>query len=283
VQKHFLKLNTPWVESDLFKLHLKHKSKKFINIAKKFNKDGYVIVDLKLSKKDLKQIIKDISKLAADENAKKNPKMYHYNKNPRLIEGYKKFQSIKNLCKNKKIIEILEYLYEKKPIPINSINFIKGTDQPLHSDYIHFSSMPHKYLSAAWIALEKTNEKNGPLFVVPGSHKLDLIDYSLFGLKTPTSTQELSKFYKIYEKYVAQLIKIKKLKKKTIKLKPGQAIIWAANLLHGGKKILNQSRTRFSQVVHYHFDKCDFVYNPGFSNVSKGKYALRDLRTLKIS
>ena len=44
--------------------------------------------------------------------------------------------------------------------------------------------MPHKYLCAAWIALEKTDEKNGSIIVVPGSHKFDLIDYSLFNLKT---------------------------------------------------------------------------------------------------
>ena len=31
-------------------------------------------------------------------------------------------------------------------------------------------------------------------------------------------------------------------------------MIWAANLLHGGKKIIDQSRTRFSQVIHYHFE-----------------------------
>jgi ectoine hydroxylase-related dioxygenase (phytanoyl-CoA dioxygenase family) len=283
MQKNLIKLNTPWVESDLFEEHIKFKSKKFNNLAKKFNKDGYVIIDLKLSKKDLKQTVQDISKLSNDINAKKNPKIYHYNKNPRIVEGYKKHKSIKNLCKNKKIIEILKYFYEKKPIPINSINFIKGTDQPLHSDYIHFSSMPHKYLAAAWIALEKTDEKNGPLVVAPGSHKLDLIDYSLFGLKVPTSMQELSKFYKIYEAYIKKLIKVKKIKTKTIKLKPGQAIIWSANLLHGGKKIIDQSRTRYSQVIHYHFEKCEFIYNPGFSNISKGQYALRDLNALKIN
>ncbi len=283
MQKNFLKLNTPWVESDLFQDCIKYKSKKYIKLAKKFNKDGYIILDLKLSKKEINKTIDDISKLARDESAKKNPKIYHYNENPRIIEGYKKFQSIKRLCKNKKIIEILKYFYEKKPVAINSINFIKGTDQPLHSDYIHFSSMPHKYLSAAWIALEKTDEKNGPLIVAPGSHKFDLIDYSLFGLKTPTSMQELSKFYNIYENYIAKLIKAKKIKSKTIKLKPGQAIIWSANLLHGGKKIIDRSRTRFSQVVHYHFEKCDFIYNPGFSNISEGKYALRDLNKLKIS
>ncbi|MDB9940752.1 phytanoyl-CoA dioxygenase family protein [Candidatus Pelagibacter sp.] len=282
MQKNLLNLNTPWVESELFGDNLKYKEKKFIKYAKKFNKDGYVVIDLKVSKKDLKKTIEDISNLAKAESVKKNPKIYHYNKNPRIVEGYKKFKSIKNLCKNKEIINILKYFYEKKPIPINSINFIKGTDQPLHSDYIHFSSMPHKYLCAAWIALEKTDEKNGPIIVVPGSHKFDLVDYSLFNLKTPTSMQELSRFYKVYETYVNKLVKLKKIKTKTLKLQPGQAVIWAANLLHGGKKIIDQSRTRFSQVIHYHFDKCDFVYNPGFSNVSKGQYALRNLDKLKI-
>ena len=283
MQKNFLNLNVTWVESELFEYNIKYKKKKYLKYAKKYNKDGYVVIDLKISKKDLEKTIQDISALANAEGVKKNPKIYHYNKNPRIVEGYKKFKSIKNLCKNKKIIDLLKYFYEKKPIPINSINFIRGTDQPLHSDYIHFSSMPHKYLCAAWIALEKTDDRNGAIVVVPGSHKFNLIDYSLFKLKTPTSMQELSKFYKIYENYVIKLIKSKKIKTKTLKLKPGQAVIWAANLLHGGKKIIDQSRTRFSQVVHYHFDKCDFVYNPGFSNISKGQFALRDLKKLKIN
>ena len=166
---------------NFFQNHIKYKSKKFLKYAKKFNKDGYVIVDLK-NKKELEKTIEDIKRLAKVDDVKKNPDIYHYNKNPRIVEGYKKFNSIKNLCKNKRIIELLKYFYEKT-CSNKLINFIKGTDQPLHSDYIHFSSMPHKYLCAAWIALEKTDEKNGSIIVVPGSHKFDLIDYSLFNLK----------------------------------------------------------------------------------------------------
>ena len=65
--------------------------------------------------------------------------------------------------------------------------------------------MPHKYLAAAWVALEKTDEYNGALTVVPGSHKLDIIDYSLFNLKTPSTTEQLSKYYGIYEDYVKKI------------------------------------------------------------------------------
>ena len=49
-----------------------------------------------------------------------------------------KSKTIKELALNKKILTLLNFLYRKKPVPINTINFIKGSDQPLHSDYIHF-------------------------------------------------------------------------------------------------------------------------------------------------
>ena len=101
MQKNFLNLNVPWVESELFEYNLKYKKKKFLEYAKKYNKDGYVVIDLKISKKDLEKTFQDISTLANAEGVKKNPKIYHYNKNPRIVEGYKKFKSIKNLCKNK--------------------------------------------------------------------------------------------------------------------------------------------------------------------------------------
>ena len=128
-------------------------------MAKSFNKNGYVVIDLNLSKNYLNHVIKDILQLEIKSDTKKNPEIYHYNESPRIVEGYKKSKFIKGLCLNKKIISLLNYFYEKKPVPINSINFIKGTNQPLHSDYIHFSSNPHKYLAAAWIALEKTDAR----------------------------------------------------------------------------------------------------------------------------
>ena len=277
-----INLSLPWVESDLLEFYLNSKPKKIQKIAKLFHDNGYIIVDLKLSKNYINATINDIKNLAFNSNSKKNPKYYHYNKNPRIIEGFKKSKFIRNLCHNKIVITLLKKLYEKKPIPINSINFIKGTDQPLHSDYIHFGSIPHKYLAAAWIALENTDYKNGTISLVPGSHKLDIVDYETFNLPTPSSTEEISKFYKIYENYIKDVVKSKKLKIKNIKLKPGQAIIWAANLLHGGKKIIDKKRTRFSQVVHYHFENCKFIYNPMFSSPSEGRFSERNIKKLEI-
>ena len=45
---------------------------------------------------------------------------------------------------------------------------------------MHFSSVPERYLAGAWVALEKTNKLNGPLAVVPGSHKFPIVDFNTF-------------------------------------------------------------------------------------------------------
>ena len=106
--------------------------------------------------------------------------------------------------------KLLNFLYESKPLPFSTINFIGGSEQPLHSDYIHFGSMPHKYLVGVWVALENVNKNNGPLKVVPGSHKLSLIDYQDIKREKATNLNELEKNYRVYEKYIKNLVKYKK-------------------------------------------------------------------------
>jgi hypothetical protein len=55
----------------------------------------------------------------------------------------------------------------------------------------------------------------------------------------------------------------------------GQALIWAANLLHGGAPQLNPDLTRWSQVTHYYFENCAY-YTPLFSEPFFGKIHFRE-------
>ena len=89
---------------------------------------------------------------------------------------------------------------------ISTINFYAGTEQPLHSDYIHFGSVPELYLAGAWFALEKVDNNNGYLIIVPGSHKLKIINFSDFNLNIPKTSKELENHYSIYENYLEDLI-----------------------------------------------------------------------------
>lgn len=277
-------LKKPWIESDFSKSILK-KKKVSIKLQKDTNffvKNGYLILKNVITESEIKKCLLDFNKIVNSKDYKTNPDYFHYNKNPRIVEGWKKSNIIKKIAYKKKIINYLKFFYSKSPVAFSTINFQGGTEQPLHSDYIHFGTLPELYLAGVWFALEKVDKFNGPLVIVPGSHKLPIIDFSILNLPIPKSSKELKHYYTIYEQYLEELIKEKKMKKKEVYLNKGDAIIWAANLLHGGTKIIKNKRTRYSQVVHYHFKGLEKIYNPCFSDKKNGIYAERNLTKIKI-
>ena len=246
-----------------------------------FDEKGYVIVDLNYPDSFYKDLINDVDTINNSQDKKLNPKIYHYNKHPRLIEGWKKSDNIKQVALDRTLIETLKYLYNREPIPFSTINFTRGTEQPLHSDYFHFGSMPELFLAGVWVALEDIHPDSGPLSVVPYTHKSPIVLPSDLGIvDIPKNIGEVKKNYSIYEDYVRKYIDDNDLKLETPILKQGQALIWAANTFHGAGKIKNSEITRYSQVTHYHFEGLDFCYNPNFS--SREKYVYRDVEVSRI-
>ena len=275
----------PWFETIFANKILKKEKNISKNLKKKakfFIDNGYLIIKNVINDKFANSLVKDFYKIINSNEFKKNPKYFHYNSSPRIVEGWKQSKYIKNLCFQNEVISFLNFVYLKKPVPISTINFLKGTEQPLHSDYIHFGSIPELYLAGAWYALEDVDETNGPLTICPKSHKLGIIDFTDLNLKIPSSTDQLKTNYTIYEQYLEEVIKEKKLKKKKIHLKKGDVLIWAANLLHGGSKIKKKNKTRLSQVIHYHFKNLNKIYNPCFSSRSNGIFAERDIKSITI-
>jgi ectoine hydroxylase-related dioxygenase (phytanoyl-CoA dioxygenase family) len=273
----------PWVETPLFlnglqKMECPEWYKKH---AMEIHNSGYTIIELDVDELLIDNINHDIEKIILDGNFKTNPLMYHYNESPRIVEAWKYSESIITLAKSKKIIELLKFLYRKKAKPFNTNNFIKGSEQPLHSDYIHFGSIPHFYLVGVWVPLEDIHPDSGPLIGVPKSHKLPVIDYISLNLQNPNNMKELEQRYRVYEGYIQSLVENLDLQKKEFIVKKGQVIIWAANFLHGAKKINNHNLSRKSLAFHYHFEGQKY-YNPNFSNPRYGDYQYRDLTNHSI-
>lgn len=69
------------------------------------------------------------------------------------------------------------------------------------------------------------------------------------------------------------------LKRSPFHARKGQALIWAANLLHGGERHLDPDRTRWSQVTHYYFEDC-LYYTPLNSDPSYGRMYIREPRNI---
>ena len=272
-------VDLPWFETDEIS-KLDTITSKYKEAAHSYHYKGYCVLDTDISEDLVDEVNEGIFDHLKKDNPKLNPEFYHYNSSPRIIEAWKHIPSIVSLSNNKNVLEFLELMYEKKPLPFSTINFLRGSEQPLHSDYMHFSSKPERYLCGVWFALEDVDVDSGPLAVVPGSRALPIVTIDDLGLEVPKNTKQLKSNYTIYEEAVKSIVEENGLTKEPITIKKGQCLIWAANTLHGGSPMNNPSLTRKSLVVHYHFSGCEY-YNPGFSSFKNNQLAKRNLEIIK--
>jgi ectoine hydroxylase-related dioxygenase (phytanoyl-CoA dioxygenase family) len=242
-----------------------------------FHEKGYAIIDLNLSDIEIQSLIEEIDQINNSDNVTVQESGYHYSKGKRIFEGWKRSKLLKSLSLNPIVMAKLDLLYRRKVLPFQTITFNYGSNQPLHSDIIHFDSLPHRWLAAVWVALEKMDENNGSLIYVPGSHKLPFFDFYDLKIKAPEYGKQFDS-YAEYENFIRQLVESKELKTETLVCKPGQALVWAANLIHGGDEIRDVNRTRYSQVTHYYFEGCDKYFSPMFSEAWMGKFSEKNLK-----
>lgn len=153
----------------------------------------------------------------------------------------------------------LSFLLGKPVIPFQTLNFTEGSEQRAHSDSIHMTTEPKGYLIATWIALEDVSDDCGPLFYYPKSHRLPFVStehYDAGNTKWTIGAHSNRQ----YEDAIEQLVQTHGLQKQVFLPKRGDVLIWHANLLHGGSKILKPGTTRKSMVCHY-YAKGVFAYH----------------------
>lgn len=217
-----------------------------------WNENGYIILREFLSSEEVDQI-------NADMNQALENKTIDFNYTGRKIHfAYEKVEKIRNLMRHPDLIKTLEAQLGAQVVPFQSINFYYGSEQKAHSDSIHMSTYPKGGLIAAWIALDDTNDDNGPLFYYPGSHRLPYVCNKDIGASTSWFLSPNPN--KLYEEFIDQTISKEGLSKEVFYAKKGDVLIWHANLLHGGMPHHDMSKTRRSLVVHY-FRKGDICYH----------------------
>ena len=112
--------------------------------------------------------------------AKSSEYFFWFRNNIRIQDLWQYSDSVKELACHPKIMDTLKMLYEREPVPFQTLNFKVGTQQKAHSDTLHFSSLPARYMCGVWVALEDITEDNGPLFYYPGSHRNPEYNFSDF-------------------------------------------------------------------------------------------------------
>lgn len=272
-------LDIPWIESPFFDSLLKNSNytDEEKSLCKHFNENGFVIIDLDLSEDEINGVVDDVYDSLKNQNTTYHADYYHYTESKRIFEHWKKSDNVANLTLNKNILNTLKLLYGKDAIPFSTINFIKGSNQPLHSDVIHFHTVPSLWMCGVWIAFEDVDSTNGSLTIVPGSHKWQIYEYNNLRLPHPDTIEDGTEVnYREYEAFIETLVQEKNAERHIVTLKKGQALIWAANMIHGGSNVpdvTDLNKTRLTQANHYFFGGCEHYYHPMFSEKTKGIYA----------
>jgi ectoine hydroxylase-related dioxygenase (phytanoyl-CoA dioxygenase family) len=192
----------------------------------------------------------------------------------RVSEGWYWNKDVRDLACAPHILQLLKLLYQREAFPFQTLNFEVGSEQPAHSDTIHFHSLPRHYMCGVWLALEDIHPDSGPLVVYPGSHKLPDYDMQDLGV-TPHPDH-----YQQYEEFVREMLRARGFQPLPLCPKKGEAVIWVANLYHGGSGIRDPQRTRYSQATHYYFTNCQYFF-PMQSDLPGGKIIRREVIDLR--
>jgi ectoine hydroxylase-related dioxygenase (phytanoyl-CoA dioxygenase family) len=153
------------------------------------------------------------------------------------------------------IVNFIETVFERRPMATQTLGFWRGSQQGSHQDSAYVSYTLNMHFCASWIAYEDVEPGAGELLYYPGSQKLP--DYLYPGeQKNIVDASRLfpqanvSGAIQDHVNALPERARAARMREHTFIAKAGDALIWSADLAHGGKPISN-TRTRKSMVTHY--------------------------------
>lgn len=192
----------------------------------------------------------------------------------RIQDAWKFNEDVRSIASNDVVLAFLSKLYGRRAFPFQTLNFPVGTEQAAHSDSVHFSSLPERFMCGVWLAMEDIGPDQGPLLYYPSSHRWPIMTNALIGRRG--YGEKLVSAQDPYGQAWDALRRAYGTQPEVLIARKGQALIWCANLLHGGSAQRNPTLTRWSQVTHYYFEDC-LYYTPAHSDEALGRLHLREL------
>jgi len=248
---------TPWIESDQLEARLAASgaSERAKTFARDLARDGLAILDLG---DDMPGLCDEIAAETAPHFARPGVTRVH--------DAWRRAPAVRVLATHPVLLECLALAYGRQPFPFQSLSFMRGSQQDVHSDVLHFHAEPALFMCGVWLALEDVTAGSGPLRYYPGSHRLPVLTMQQAGAAMGVAPARVTaaNYNDTYAPAMMAQLARGGFEPRHALLKKGQIAVWAANLAHGGSPILDPGSTRQSLVVHYYFEDC-LYYTPMLS------------------
>jgi ectoine hydroxylase-related dioxygenase (phytanoyl-CoA dioxygenase family) len=135
--------------------------------------------------------------------------------------------------------EVLAALYGEEPVATQSMFYFKppgARGQALHQDNFYLQVKPGTCI-AAWTAIDPATPENGGLYVVPGTHHMEVV--------CPETAAA-------GESFTTHLVKVPKGKKAVpAELQPGDTLFFNGSVVHGSPPNRSKTLWRRAFICHY--------------------------------
>jgi ectoine hydroxylase-related dioxygenase (phytanoyl-CoA dioxygenase family) len=177
----------------------------------------------------------------------------------RVVDAYVYYDPARRALFSDAIVRFLRIVFDDDPVLFQSLTFERGSQQRMHQDTAFVVTTSPLELAASWIALEDIYPGSGELTYLDGSHRLPEYlfsgKYKHWNAKRDGDEQQ-SKWRELIYRNAERM----GLEQKTFLPRKGDALVWSADLAHGGSPVTDRSLTRKSLVGHYCPGRVDPFY-----------------------
>uniref|UniRef100_A0A2H1W8H7 phytanoyl-CoA dioxygenase n=1 Tax=Spodoptera frugiperda TaxID=7108 RepID=A0A2H1W8H7_SPOFR len=151
-----------------------------------------------------------------------------------------------------RLLHIVSQLVGQNLTAINCmlINKPPGTrEHPPHQDLLYFPFRPANKIVATWTAIDPVSADNGCLYMVPGSHKHDV----LFEHRDQVNEAKLFFYGLAEDKRIAP-----EHKRVYLDMEPGDTVFFVSTIVHGSRPNVSNSY-RKAMTCHYASSECRYI------------------------
>ena len=191
---------------------------------------------------------------------RKNAGIFEHNRGPddhypRIVNLHTAYTALFDLFRlNETALEVQDFLFGRETALYTSLYYERGSAQDIHRDTPYFATKPEYQYFGMWVALEDTDECNGPLIVVRRGHLIPEFDREAIARRfypdLSTIDPNSAELFNAYQAEVNRKCEELGLVTEELCVRKGDTIIWHPQAPHGGAAIRDLKRTRHSVVMH---------------------------------